>query len=223
MPATPPYHPPMLRARQHSCTNLLKALIAALLMAAVACSSSTGDTSAGASPALAGSVTPPPVASGQIPKIDYFGLRTTDSTLDAEAASEDAVRPGAFATMLASDGFLGAGQRLYTGRYGPISRVVLRKWMFADAAGATAFLSWIRERPEELIGPAEPVDTARLPTSVSFVVHEPTGCCHEEVPIYLAAWRQDAVVWTVRASGPRITYDQASSLVGLIEYKLRDG
>jgi hypothetical protein len=223
MPATGrPYHPPMLRAGQQGGSTVLKALIGVVLTAAVACSSSTGDTNAGASQALTSSDTPAP-ATGQIPKIDVFGLRTSDSTLDAEAASEDAVQPANFATMLTSDGFLGAGQRLYTGRYGPVSRVALRRWMFDDATGATAFLSWIREQPEQLIGSAEPVDTARIPPSISFVVHEPSGCCHEEVPIYLAAWQQDGVVWTVRASGPRIKEAQASSLVMLIEDRLRHG
>jgi len=46
-----------------------------------------------------------------------------------------------------------------------------------------------------------------------FFVHEPSGCCHEETPVYLAAWQRGDIVWTVQASGPRI---QAPPVVALV-------
>jgi hypothetical protein len=197
--------------------------IAALFLAALACASSTGDTQTEAPTVVPTSVAPPPVASARIPEISFGGLRTSDSTLDLAAAAEDAVEPDALASMLTTDGFVGAGQRVYTGGPGSPVRLVVRKWIFSEEAGAHDFLAWIRDRPAQLIGSAGPVDTANLPSSVSMVVHEPSGCCHEETPIYLAAWPQGTAVWTVRSSGPAISYKQATAMTMLVEFKTRDG
>jgi hypothetical protein len=48
-------------------------------------------------------------------------------------------------------------------------------------------------------------------------VHEPSGCCHEETPIYLASWQRGPVVWTIRASGPRIHTPPVLSLISRVE------
>ena len=197
--------------------------LAALFLVALACASSTGDTQTEGPAVVPTSVAPPPVASAHIPEISFGGLRTSDSTLDLTTAAEDAVEPDAFGSMLTEDGFVGAGQRVYTGGPGSPVRMVVRKWIFSDEAGADAFLASLRDRPQQLIGSASPVDTANLPSSVSMVAHEPSGCCHEETPIYLAAWQQGTAVWTVRSSGPAISHEQATALTMLVEFKTRDG
>jgi hypothetical protein len=51
-------------------------------------------------------------------------------------------------------------------------------------------------------------------------VHEPSGCCHEETPVYLAAWQHGDVVWTVVASGPRIETPPVVQLVKKIEQEV---
>jgi len=68
----------------------------------------------------------------------------------------------------------------------------------------------------ELIGEARPLQADAL-AGVQMWRHDVTGCCHEETPIYLAVWQRGHVVWTVRASGPRIRTAPTLSLVRSIE------
>jgi hypothetical protein len=213
----------MFRAGQHGSAIALRFPLAALLVTAIACSSSSGDTQTEASAVVSTRPPPLPVASAQIPEFSFASLRSADSILDVGAAAEDAVEPDEFAAMLSQDGFVGAGQRLLTGGHGVLARIAIRKWIFTAEPGAAAFLDSLRERPQQLIGSSRPVDTAHLPSSVSMVMHEPSGCCHEETPIYFATWQQGTVVWTVRASGPAMNYDQATAVTMLVEFKTRDG
>ena len=53
--------------------------------------------------------------------------------------------------------------------------------------------------------------------NASVWLHDRSGCCHEETPIYLAVWQRGHIVWTVRASGPRIHTAPTLSLVRSIE------
>ena len=211
----------MFRAGQHGSAIALRCSLAALLVAAIACGSPSRDTQTEAS-AVVRTSPPLPVASAQIPEFSFANLRSADSTLDVGTAAEDAVEPDEFAAMLSEDGFVGAGQRLLTGGHGVLARIAIRKWIFTAEAGAAEFLASLRDRPQQLIGSSRPVDTAHLPSSVSMVMHEPSGCCHEETPIYFATWQQGTVVWTVRASGPAMSYDQATAVTMLVEFKTRD-
>jgi hypothetical protein len=139
---------------------------------------------------------------------------------DATAASLEATHPDDVRDLLASDGFVGAWERVYSGRVGAFARVVVRAWAFHDAGGAEAYATWLDHNPAEWIGDAHAIDVGSLPSSVHVVMHDVTGCCHEETPIYLASWRNDVVVWTVRASGPRIRTGPVLQLVSDIEGKV---
>ena len=162
-----------------------------------------------------------PSLSARLPTHHLDGMHATDSVLaDAIAASLDATHPDQVQGLLTSDGFVGAWERVYAGRVGVFSRVVLRAWEFGDDSGATAYLSWFDADPQEWIGDAHPIDGGSLPSSVHVVKHEVTGCCHEETPIYLASWRRGEVVWTIRASGPRIRTTPVLKLVADIEGKV---
>jgi len=144
-----------------------------------------------------------PMPSVDMPALRIPGLRAQDAVLDITAVAAEASHPDALSGVLATSGFEGVRDRTLTGRPGVFSRVVLRAWEFSSAQGATAFLEWLRSNASELIGSTEPVK-ATVPDGVALQLHGPTGCCHEEVPIYLASWQRDAVVWTIRASGARI-------------------
>jgi hypothetical protein len=100
------------------------------------------------------------------------------------------------------------------------ARVVLRAWEFHDAGGASAYLTWFEHNPREWIGEAHPIDAGSLPPSVGMVLHDVSGCCHEETPIYLASWQRGAIVWTIRASGPRIRTPPMLDLVAAVEGKV---
>ncbi len=208
----------MPHAGQHSTTILPKAAIVAVLLAAVACTSSTRDTSMdqdrGGLPSM-------PSLSARLPTQHLEGMRTTESILgDATAASLEATHPGEVRDILTSDGFVGAWERIYSGRAGAFARVVLRAWEFRDTQGASAYLRWFEQDSREWIGEAHPIDASTLPSSVGLVLHDVSGCCHEETPIYLASWQRGSIVWTIRASGPRIRTPPVLDLVTAIEGKV---
>jgi hypothetical protein len=148
-----------------------------------------------------------------VPAIHIRGLHVTEGTLDTELVAGEATHPQTFEQELASLGFLGAAERTLAGRRGVFSRVVVRGWSFDSEEHAAAFLAWLQGNVHELIGVATPTTTVDLPEGALLFVHEPTGCCHEEVPIYLAGWQRGALVWTVRASGARIRTQPVLDLI----------
>ncbi len=148
------------------------------------------------------------------------GMHRTDASLDATDASADAVHPQDLQTLLEGAGFVGADERTWAGIRGPFARVVVRAWVFGSTGDAASFLTWVRSRPAELIGTAQPVADAGLPGSIGLAMHQPSGCCHEETPIYLASWQRDRVVWTIRASGPKIRTTPVVSLVTQISQEV---
>ena len=130
--------------------------------------------------------------------------------------AKEAEHPDVFAGELATTGFTGGTERTLTGGHRGFSRVVIRGWSFVSARGAAAFLAWLQANATELIGKAQPVD-AVVPDGVWLQWHPPSPRCHEEVPIYLAAWQRGTTVWTIRASGARIHTAPVVALVRSVE------
>jgi len=154
--------------------------------------------------------------SATIPDLGLAHMHLTESTKTGEEASIDATDPQAMQTVLDGAGVIGVREHVYTGGRGSYSRVVVRAWQFTGAEGAGAFHDWLlTNATHSVIGDAKPV-----PGSDMLFVHEPTGCCHEETPIYLAAWQKGDVVWTVVASGPRIQTQPVVELVKHIEQEV---
>jgi hypothetical protein len=152
-----------------------------------------------------------------MPTAKLPGLHHRDTTLDAVDAAADATHPDALTPILSGAGLVGVRERTYTGAFGMFARVVIRAWVFTSRRGAAAFGDWVRvNASHELIGEAAPLPTDTLP-GVQVWRHDVTGCCHEETPIYLATWQRGYIVWTVRASGPRIRTAPTLSLVRAIE------
>ena len=174
----------MSRRGQHGAGAL------ALLLVLVACGASTSSGSDG------------PAGRVVAPAIDVAGLRGRTVDLVVDDVVKEAADPIAMADALTAAGFLAGSDRTLTGGSGTFSRVVLREWLFASEAGAEAFQRWVTTNAGALIGEAVPVTPSM--TGLALSVHEPTGCCHEEVPVYLGTWWDGATVWTVRASGRRI-------------------
>ena len=143
-----------------------------------------------------------------IPDLGLGHMHTTGSTDTGEQASLDATDPQAMQAILNDAGLVGVRERVYTGGRGPYSRVVDRAWEFTSADGAGTFHDWL------VIGEAKPVG------GTGVFVHEPSGCCHEETPVYLSAWQKGDVVWTVVASGPRIQTPPVVRLVKQIEQEV---
>jgi hypothetical protein len=147
-----------------------------------------------------------------IPDLGLGHMHVTDSTDTGEQASLDATDPQAMQTTLNDAGLVGVRERVYTGGRGSYSRVVVRAWEFTSANGAGTFHDWlVTNATHSVIGEAKPVG------GTGVFVHEPSGCCHEETPVYLSAWQKGDVVWTVVASGPRIQTPPVVQLVKRIE------
>ena len=184
---------------------LRKGILLVLVIAAVACASAASPLSD-----ISMSATIPQLAIGHMHEIE--------STKTAEEASVDATDSQAMQTALDAAGLIGVRERVYTGGRGSYSRVVVRVWQFDNPQGAAAFHDWLMANASHsVIGEAKPVSNAPAP---GLFVHEPSGCCHEETPIYLAAWQKGDVVWTVVASGPRIQTHPVIELVKKIEQEV---
>jgi hypothetical protein len=151
-----------------------------------------------------------------MPHVRIDGLRGATTELAFDDVTEEAVHPDALAAALDAAGFVAGQDRTLSGARGVFSRVVIRSWVFASADGAASFLAWLQGQAAELIADATAVRTD-LPTGIVLLRHSPTGCCHEEVPIYLAAWQRDATVWTIRASGARIHTAPVVALLRSVE------
>ena len=180
-----------------------------LLLTTVACGR---DGTAAATPSIS-----PQQVSVVMPTARLPGLHHRDATLDAVDAAADATHPDSMMAMLSGAGLVAVRERTYTGAFGTFARVVIRAWVFTSEDGAGSFLDWIRvNATHELIGEAEPLATDAV-GNTSVFRHAVSGCCHEETPIYLAVWQRGHIVWTVRASGPRIHTAPTLSLVRSIE------
>jgi hypothetical protein len=170
---------------------------------------------------------PPPSVSGQVavsvtmPSARLPGLHRRDATLDATGAAADATHPDSLAAILSGAELVGVRERTYTGAHGAFARMVIRAWVFTSKDGAGSFVDWVRiNASHELIGEAAPLAHREIPGNAFVMVHEPSGCCHEETPIYLATWQRGHIVWTVRASGPRIKTAPVLALVDSIEQEV---
>jgi hypothetical protein len=190
----------------------LAGLLALVSLAAVACTDITDGGPSGGDRSV--SVT--------MPSPTLKGLHRTPETgvlLPADAAA-DAMDPGEMQAMLDAAGLIAARQDTYAGDHGTFARVVIRGWQFTTTDGAGSFLDWLRTNAtHELIGEAAPLSVDGTGDAVLFL-HEPTGCCHEEVPIYLVAWQRGPIVWTIRASGPRIHTPPVIALVRSVEQEV---
>ena len=162
----------------------------------------------------------PTMATMAMPSVTLPGLHRTDATLDAAGAAADATHPDSMTAILTGAGLTGVHERTYAGAFGgPFARVVIRAWVFTSDSGAGSFLDWVRvNASHELIGEAAPMGEA--PGGAVLMRHDVTGCCHEETPIYLAAWQRGPIVWTIRASGPRIHTAPVLALVRSIEQEV---
>jgi hypothetical protein len=174
-----------------------------LVVVAIACSDAA-DVGGAPAPSVSVDVS--------IPALPLGNMHVTETTKTGEQASIDATEPEAMQTVLDDAGLLGVRERVYTGGRGSYSRVVVRAWAFTDANGAAMLQGWlVKNASHSVIGDAKPV------AGTDLYVHEPSGCCHEETPAYLASWQTGSVVWTVVASGPRIQTNPVVELVTQIK------
>ena len=184
-----------------------------LVLAVASCGSDPTSITTIATPSPSPSILAMTMPSARLP-----GLRHRDATLSAVDASLDATHPDTMTQALSDAGLVAVRDRTYTGARGTFARVVIRGWVFSTADGASSFQEWLQTNAsEELLGGAKPLSASG---DVLFLRHAISGCCHEETPIYLAVWQRGQIVWTVRASGPRIRTGPVLTLVRSIEQEV---
>ena len=147
--------------------------------------------------------------------------RMTDDAgaVDVDRLANEVAHPDELRAVLAEAGFARAAQRSFGGGNGrPFSRVLSRGLTFQDAAGAAAFVTWFADHAPSEIITSERIDPEGAPDGVVVFRHLPDGCCHNDVPVFLAAWQRGPSVLYLHAGGRRAnapafvelisTYDQ---------------
>jgi hypothetical protein len=141
------------------------------------------------------------------------GLRVSSTeVLGTEDLAAEATDGETLSGLLADAGFRTAVQRSYAGGVGAIRHVEIVVVHFESIDGADRYLDWLDAHAADLIGEADPVTPTGAPP-MSLHVHRPTGCCPEETPAALAAWRHGDDVVRVLVWGPAADDDAAVRLL----------
>jgi hypothetical protein len=181
---------------------------AVVLLLGVACASDA------VPPAAPNSGSPPPL----LPDSALSRMTSETTSVDADDIANEVAHPDEMRALLADAGFMWAAQRSFGGGTGAFSRVLARGLTFDDEAGAAAFVAWFAEHASAEIITAERVDPAGAPDGIVVFRHLPDGCCHNDVPVFLAAWQRGSSVLFLHVGGRRAnarafvelisTYDQ---------------
>lgn len=178
------------------------AVILALVLGLGACSGSSP------SEPTAGIGAPPVLRASALP-----GMDTIVSEVDAEGIAQEVVHPDELLTVLDEAGFARSRERSFTTGTGAFSRVIARGLTFGTDAGAAKYLAWFGERAGEEIIRAERIRPAGLPTGLVVFRHLPDGCCHNDVPVFLAAWQRGPTVLTLHAGGRKANAGAFADLI----------
>ena len=169
-------------------------LAVAVALAAVACRSD-----AVMDPGLIPAADAPPVLpASALPRM------TSDATsVDVDRLANEVAHPDELRAMLDEAGFSSAAQRSFGAGTGAFSRVLARGLAFETEAGAAAFVGWFGDNADEEIITAERISPPDVADGVVVFRHEPDGCCHNDVPVYLAAWQRGSSVLYLHVGGRR--------------------
>jgi hypothetical protein len=178
----------------------VRALLLVLAVAFVAASCGSGGDDPPAAPVTLGAAALPELSS-----------RTR--TLDASALAFDALEPEPLVNLLADAGFRTGFEREFSGKTRTFDHVVARTLVFESADGASAYLGWLRDHGDDVLGRAGP--TTVVPpgeTGVAFEL-EACGTCKKELPTFLAGWRRGESVLTLLAAGSGANPSRFAALV----------
>jgi len=145
--------------------------------------------------------TTPPVVLEPIPATALPGHPADPIDLDAGSVAMDAVDVAGLEAMLGKAGFVGGTQRQFSRVRGGRRRIVARVLSFETPGGAAAYVAWLRDHADEVIGDAAPNAGLRAPGHGVVLVHEPNPCCHNETRMFLAMWHRGSTVVTLQIAG----------------------
>ncbi len=133
------------------------------------------------------------------------------STIDEAALARDAVQPVPLAELLHDSGFIVGSERSFSLGAGRVRSAIARVLLFEDPEGATRYLDWLGGHATDVLGTATREVPPDLTGSLLFL-HEPTGCCHAETSMFLAAWQRGPRVLSLLAVGPRVSRRAVAAL-----------
>jgi hypothetical protein len=152
-------------------------------------------------PSVAPPTTAPPPALEPIPATALPGHPADPMDLDAGSVAVDAVDVAGLEALLDEAGFVGGTQRQFSRVRGGRRRILARVLSFETPDGAAAYVAWLRDHGDEVIGGAAPNADLRVPSHGVVLVHEPNPCCHNETRMFLAMWHQGSTVVTIQIAG----------------------
>jgi len=161
-------------------------LIGALLVTGCGSEAPAGQTSA----------PPPPLGASVLPELD-----ARDRELPPDALAADAFDPEALAALLDDAGYAGGRERELSGHGETFDHVIARSLVFADAAGADAYLGWVRGHTLDLVGRTREREAPPLGDVAFLFELEPCPSCRKQLPTRVAVWRSGGKVGYVLASG----------------------
>ena len=136
-----------------------------------------------------------------IPPTALPGNSADPTDLDAASIASDAVDVAALEGLLDRAGFVGGTQRQFSRVRNGRRRIVARVLIFETPEGASAYVAWLRDHGDEVIGKATPSADLRVPRHGVVLVHEPNPCCHNETRLFLAMWHEGSTVVTIQIAG----------------------
>jgi hypothetical protein len=148
---------------------------------------------------------PPPKAEAAVvlPASALPRMTSDRSSVDADGLTNEVAHPDELRAVLEEAGFSNAEQRSFGGGTGAFSRVLARGIAFDDDDGAASYLEWFADNAGEEIITSERISPAGVPVEVIVFRHRPDGCCHNDVPVYLAAWQRGSSVLYLHVGGRR--------------------
>ncbi len=174
--------------------SLMAVVLGSIVLVACGGASSTPDDA----PASGEAAEPLVLPASALPRM------TSEMTaVDADRLVNEVAHPDELRALLDRSGFASAAQRSFGEGEGAFSRVLARGLAFETEAGAAAFVSWFEANAPEEIVTAERIAPKGLPEGVVVFRHRPDGCCHNDVPVYLAAWQRGSAVLSLHVGGRR--------------------
>jgi hypothetical protein len=171
-------------------------VVAILLAAGV-----LGSACASEQPTSASYGTGPAFVLEPIPRTALPGNPADPIDLDAGSVAVDAVDVAGLEALLDEAGFVGGTQRQFSRVRGGRRRMLARVLSFETPAGAAAYVAWLRDHADDVIGEAAPNPGLRVPSHGVVLVHEPNPCCHNETRMFLAMWHEGSTVVTIQIAG----------------------
>ncbi len=136
-----------------------------------------------------------------IPPTALPGNSADPTDLDAASIASDAVDVAALEGLLGRAGFVGGTERQFSRVHGGRRRILARVLTFETPEGAAAYVAWLRDHGDEVIGKAAPSADLPVPSRGVVLVHEPNPCCHNETRMFLAMWHEGSTVVTIQIAG----------------------